>query len=263
MNKLLISLLLVISGFAANAQEGTKKAYIAGSTSTNNVVARNDLEAENLIFTPNRDTTVIPYRIGALTTRPQDNQLYIYLDHWYPFRTSPNTITVENGLIANNDSTVLWGGTLIQNTTINGQSLNSVTFNNVTRFSVVGPVTIADGTQADGLVFGSDASGNGSWGVTRFNTVSITQTSYNVAAGITLVIVNDAGATTTVNLPSASSNKGRMIMIKNQSSTHNVTVTPVAAGDINTAGAKGISGSSELWYISDGSNWYEVMHSYI
>ena len=62
-------------------------AYIAGSTISNRMVNRNDLQINGATFLGIRDTTFIPNRNGAVVIRPQDQRAYQYTNGWFIIRT--------------------------------------------------------------------------------------------------------------------------------------------------------------------------------
>ena len=68
-----------------------------------------------------------------------------------------------------------------------------------------------------------------------------------------VVIVNSAGAAT-ITLPSAVTQSGRVVTVKNRTAAQTVTVN-AAAGTVETAGQSLTAGQVGR-YVSDGTNWY-------
>jgi len=137
---------------------------------------------------------------------------------------------------------------------------------------VTGEVRITDlTTDTPTRIVGADADGDLSEitagnGITIGATVAfnrnapVTKTgNFTVAATENWLIVNNASANTTVTLPTASTNTGRELMLKNLSGTYTVisnasNVVPLAGGAAGTAILPATAGAWAT-LVSDGTNW--------
>ena len=85
--KKILFLLGFLVPFLVEAQK-IDSVYVSGSTPTNRMVNRNDLQINGSTYLGIRDTTFVPNRNGAIVIRPQDQRAYEYTNGWFIMRTS-------------------------------------------------------------------------------------------------------------------------------------------------------------------------------
>src|ERR1700749_1760642 len=106
MKKILFYLILLIP-FLGKAQS-TENVYLAGSTGSNKVIARNDFAVAGTTYLGLKDTTFTPAQNGAIVCRPQDSKLYEYISNaggqqWWQIGIGIQNQYLSNMIHARND----------------------------------------------------------------------------------------------------------------------------------------------------------------
>lgn len=97
---------------------------------------------------------------------------------------TPINYTFENGLTFTGPSTVRWGGTLTQNTTIDGNQ-NRLVFDDLNQFNI----TVSDTTTVKSI--GMDPNGSRSIYITDFDSSTNRSSNVNVTADRAIIVSND------------------------------------------------------------------------
>lgn len=119
-----------------------------------------------------------------------------------------------------------------------------------------GSITVGTGLALAGNTL-SATGGGGAIGSTVPTVITVAASPYTPVTADFLIFANTAGGPITVNMPSAATLPGRIIIVQNTGTINAVTVG--GASGITTL--TNVSGFTSVWYISDGTNWFSFSNS--